>query len=94
MLFEQQTHLFPIFLSVLTMSSRKKSESKGSTGKKAAQAGAKSTTETARDAASPSELTRLTLTPASSEQVLQSDKEHMDEWGMGVNGCDSHRNRI
>ncbi len=84
-LFEQKIHLFPISLNVLTMSSHKKGESKGMTGQRAAQAGAKSTTETARNAASLSELTRPTSTPAGSDLVLRSDKRHMDELGMGVN---------
>ncbi len=85
MLLEQQTHLFLIFSNVLTMSSHKKSKSKGSTGRKAAQAEAKSTAETARDAASLGELTRPTSTPTSSDRVLWSDKRHIDEWGMDVN---------
>ncbi len=65
------------------MSSCKKSESKGTTGQKAAQAGAKSTAETARNAVMLSKLTGLT--PAGSGQVLQSDKKHMNELGTGVN---------
>ncbi len=66
------------------MSSHKKSESKGSTGKKAAQATAKSTAEIAKDATGLSELTGPTSTPASSDRVLRSAKRHMDEWGTGV----------
>ncbi len=74
------------------MSSCKKCESKGSTGQKAVQAGAKSTAETARNAASLSELTRLTLTPAGSDRVLQSDKRHRTcENAQTVTGTESER---
>ncbi len=80
------------------MSSCKKRESKGSTGRKAAQAEAKSIADTVRDATSLGELTRPTSTPTSSDQVLRSDKRHMDEWGTGVNaqtvtGTESERDR-